>query len=83
MSVTGYYAAGGSVSTSLSADTTIGNYLFDSAWTGLDSLVIGTLSTALPAGIDNIVVSGVPIPAAAWLFGSALAGLGWLGRTKT
>ena len=26
---------------------------------------------------DNIVVSIVPVPAAVWLFGSALAGLGW------
>ncbi len=30
--------------------------------------------------IDNVSVSVVPIPAAAWLFGSALAGLGWLRR---
>jgi hypothetical protein len=28
-------------------------------------------------------VSAVPIPAAAWLFGSALAGLGWLRRKQT
>jgi hypothetical protein len=32
------------------------------------------------AEIDNIAVDVVPIPAAAWLFGSALAGLGWLRR---
>lgn len=31
-------------------------------------------------GLDNIEVSLVPIPAAFWLFGSALAGLGWLRR---
>jgi len=30
--------------------------------------------------LDNIVVSAVPIPAAVWLFGSALAALGWLGK---
>jgi hypothetical protein len=40
-----------------------------------------------PAGnIRNVVsgsVSAVPIPAAAWLFGSALAGLGWLRRKPT
>jgi len=30
--------------------------------------------------LDNIVVSAVPVPAAVWLFGSALAGLGWLRR---
>jgi hypothetical protein len=34
--------------------------------------------------IDNIVVSNVvPLPAAVWLFGSALAGLGWLRRKQT
>jgi len=33
--------------------------------------------------IDNINVSEVPIPAAVWLFGSALAGLGWLSRKRT
>jgi hypothetical protein len=34
--------------------------------------------------IDDFVVSGnaVPIPAAIWLFGSALAGLGVLRRKK-
>jgi hypothetical protein len=33
--------------------------------------------------LDDIVVSAVPVPAAAWLFGSALAGLGWLRRKQT
>jgi hypothetical protein len=33
--------------------------------------------------IDNISVSAVPVPAAVWLFGSALAGLGWMRRRKT
>ena len=33
--------------------------------------------------IDNIEVSAVPLPAAAWLFGSALAGLAWLRRKHT
>jgi hypothetical protein len=33
--------------------------------------------------VDNITVSAVPIPAAAWLFGSALVGLGWMRRTQT
>ncbi|MBS93700.1 MAG: hypothetical protein CL799_04570 [Chromatiales bacterium] len=34
-------------------------------------------------GYDNIVVNAVPIPAAVWLFGSALARLGWLRRKQT
>jgi hypothetical protein len=35
-------------------------------------------------GVDNyqLTVSAVPIPAAAWLFGSALAGMGVFGRRK-
>jgi len=32
--------------------------------------------------VDNVSVQAVPIPAAAWLFGSALAGLGWLRRKQ-
>jgi hypothetical protein len=34
-------------------------------------------------GMDNLTYSVVPIPAAVWLFGSALAGLGWLRRKQT
>jgi len=35
-------------------------------------------------GVDNInfTVSQVPLPAAAWLFGSALLGLGWMRRAS-
>jgi hypothetical protein len=33
--------------------------------------------------VDNIAINAVPIPAAVWLFGSALAGLGWLRRRQT
>ncbi len=32
--------------------------------------------------VDNIVISAVPVPAAVWLFGSALAGLGWIKRKQ-
>lgn len=35
------------------------------------------------AQIDNINVSAVPIPAAVWLFASALAGLSWMRRKQT
>jgi hypothetical protein len=31
----------------------------------------------------QLVVNVIPIPAAVWLFGSALAGLGWLRRKQT
>jgi hypothetical protein len=33
--------------------------------------------------LDNFMVQTVPIPAAVWLFGSALGGLGWMRRKKS
>jgi hypothetical protein len=44
-----------------------------------DSVIPGTSNIS----IDNIAYTVVPIPAAVWLFGSALAGLGWLRRKQT
>ncbi len=35
------------------------------------------------AAIDDVKVQLVPIPAAAWLFGSTLAALGWVGRRRS
>ena len=32
---------------------------------------------------DSITLNVIPIPAAVWLFGSALAGLGWMRRKQT
>jgi hypothetical protein len=32
---------------------------------------------------DSITLNVIPIPASVWLFGSALAGLGWMRRKKT
>jgi hypothetical protein len=32
--------------------------------------------------VDNVSTSVVPVPAAVWLFGSALAGLGWMRRKQ-
>ena len=44
----------------------------------------GGYAPAIEVELDNIVVgAAVPIPAAVWLFGSALAGLGWLRRKQT
>ncbi len=59
-------------------------------WLYLETVVFGiSAATWQPDGVfpysmsvDNVVVSAVPIPPAAWLMGSALAGLGWL-RRKT
>jgi hypothetical protein len=54
------------------------------------NLVSFSYSVSMPGGVPvpaildvhNIVVTAVPIPAAVWLFGSGLAGLGWF-RRKT
>jgi hypothetical protein len=49
-------------------------------WLNLTQLVVYDANTFGDnyVHIDNIVVSAVPVPAAVWLFGSALVGLGWL-----
>ena len=52
---------------------------------GLQSVVF-TFDTDNPGFRSNateITVSTVPVPAAVWLFGSALAGLGWIRRKHT
>ena len=61
---------------------------------GVVSLVIGSgpngsgeISGSIATGTSRLVTSGtvstVPVPAAVWLFGSGLAGLGWMRRRKT
>jgi hypothetical protein len=55
------------------------------------NIVSFTIEDWVPSGVpipgvlevDNIVVSAVPVPAAVWLFGSALAGLGFMRRNST
>ena len=86
--ITGHYAGGGTVETSISvggnAGTTVKTPLIlGSEWQGLESVTFEANFEFFYSGLDDIVVSTVPIPAAAWLFGSALAGLGWLRRKKT
>ena len=75
--LTGYFVDGGTISQSISTNQTTDNletFTFSPAWSGLDRI---ELSSPNPGAlIDNIVVNVVPIPAAVWLFGSALIGLG-------
>ena len=55
-------------------------------WLNLESLRVETICGEYCIGrasLDDITVNAVPIPAAFWLFGSALAGLGWLRRKQT
>jgi len=62
----------------------------DASWVNLDHLYFNISANDCCPGdasaLDNIVLSSatsVPVPAAAWLFGSALAGLGWLRRKRS
>ena len=54
-------------------------------WLNLTQLVVYDVNTFNDnyVQIDDINVSAVPVPAAVWLFGSALAGLGWMRRKQT
>jgi hypothetical protein len=85
--VTGYLNSGGTISTSVVSDglawQTIG---FGSEWANLSKVEFRspvTDSFGYSAGIDGIVVTTVPIPAAVWLFGSGLGLLGWFRRRQT
>ena len=51
-------------------------------WLNVDEFSMYDYSNIDAMAFDNIVVTAVPIPATVWLFGSALAGLGWMRRKK-
>ncbi|WP_200821172.1 VPLPA-CTERM sorting domain-containing protein [Oceanicoccus sp. KOV_DT_Chl] len=42
----------------------------------------GSSSISLLAGLGDVQISAVPVPASAWLFGSALLGLAGIGRKR-
>ena len=61
------------------------NYTFlVTALTGTNSLTFSAFGTddSLGGNIDNVSLSAVPLPAAAWLFGSALLGFGAVRRKQ-
>ena len=80
ISVTGFYEGGGSVTRNLLISGAVRSFQFGIEWDNLTRVVFDGTSNAFANGIDNVVLNTVPIPAAAWLFGSALAGLGWMRR---
>ena len=48
-----------------------------------DCLPEGSAGVTAFRGFSGGSVSAIPVPAAVWLFGSALAGLGWMRRKQT
>jgi len=80
--ITGYQAGGGTVMQQVSLGD--GVISFDDQWNNLLSVTfaIDPVNSYFSV-IDDINVSVVPIPAAVWLFGSAVAGLGWMRRKQT
>jgi hypothetical protein len=88
--ITGYLESGGTVTQEINiASGAAQLFAFDGAWSGLTSVDIEInlypdyLVCCDPFAIDDITLQTVPVPAAVWLFGSALAGLGWLRRKQT
>jgi len=81
LTLTGSTAGGGTVSQTLALNGDLASYNI----TGLGlvtNLVLsfdGTVDAA-PFDIDNINLNVVPVPAAVWLFASALGMLGWVRR---
>lgn len=89
---TGHQASGGILTKMLSFDKAYTNFVF--GWTNLLSVEVSGNLTHGYVAYDNIdvtslantpaanTVNAVPVPAAVWLFGSALAGLAGFGRRK-
>jgi hypothetical protein len=55
-----------------------GTTVYDDVMYGSSFDSVRFAATGAAAFVDNVLISTVPIPAAVWLFGSTLAGLGWL-----
>jgi hypothetical protein len=93
-SIRGYDSIGNEIAAAELFDYTSGwvSYVFDDDWNAvhrvvLERPVVNCSFCPIPQYadlfLDNLTVNVVPIPAAVWLFGSALAGLGWFRRRQT
>lgn len=84
VTLTGYQANGNVLTQVLGITNAYQNYIFN--WTNLLSVNLSANSGSGYVAYDNIVVGNpvtqTPIPAAAWLFGSALTGLVGIGKRK-
>ena len=82
VNMTGYLVGGGTVQIELPLLQSRDESMLI-GWSGLTKVEIENASGAFGMVFDTFEVTAVPIPAAVWLFGSALAGLGWMRRKKT
>jgi hypothetical protein len=80
--ITGHQLDGGTLSQTLYLNYQYANYAF--GWSNLISVEVSSNSNLGYVAYDNINIDGtsVPVPAAVWLFGSALAGLVGVGKRK-
>lgn len=78
--VTGYFDDGSSSFADFDISDTAQSFALP--WAGLTRVVFDNLGDD-PTAMGIIRVSEVPLPAAFWLFGSALAGLGWMRRKQS
>lgn len=83
LTLTGTLAGGGTVQQVLNLSDSLTTYNIG-GMEGLASLEIAFdgATYSAPFDLDNIQMSVVPVPAAVWLFGSALAGLGGWSRRR-
>jgi hypothetical protein len=49
----------------------------------LEYIIIGDAPNSWVGGVINMSTAVIPVPAAVWLFGSALGLLGWIRRRAT
>ena len=85
VSFTGFLAGGGTVTQDFTLDGSFGmGFGFETFnFTGFDNVTSVVWQSLDPFHqFDNIVVSAVPLPAAAWLFASGMLGLFGLARRK-
>ena len=80
--IVGTFIGGGSIQHNPILAPGASTVLFDAGWKNLESVQFSTVSGSGFQTIDNVVVTAVPIPAAVWLFASALTGLGWVRRKQ-
>jgi hypothetical protein len=82
--IEGFFADGGSVGITIDLSATWTTYNLPSSFSNLDGVgFFATPDEVRDLAIDNIVVSAVPVPAAAWLFGSGLLGVIAVARRRS